>query len=51
MTGMETEEDAFVLPDDYGDGMVDHDDTGGDDMEWTEWSERAVGHAAQKGKF
>jgi len=54
VTGMETEEnafDAFAVPepiDDYGDGMVDHD-TGGDDMDRTEWSERAVGHAAQGG--
>jgi len=54
LTGMETEEnafDAFAVPepiDDLGEGMVDHD-IGGDDMDRTEWSERAVGHAAQGG--
>ena len=52
---METEEnafDAFAVPepiDDLGDGMVDHD-VGGDDMDRTEWSERAEGHAAQGGE-
>ena len=55
VTGMETEEnafDAFAVPepiDDLGDGMVDHD-VGGDDMDRTEWSERAEGHAAQGGE-
>jgi len=54
LTGMETEEnafDAFAVPepiDDLGEGMVDHD-IGGDDMDRTEWSERAVGHAAEGG--
>jgi len=54
VTGMETEEnafDAFAVPepiDDLGDGMVDHD-MGGDDMDRSEWSERAVGHAGQGG--
>jgi hypothetical protein len=33
-----------------GEGMVDVD-TGGDDMDRTEWSLRAVGHAAQRGSF
>ena len=40
--------DAFAVPepiDDYGDGMADHD-TGGDDMDRSDWSERALGHAA-----
>jgi len=38
--------DAFAVPepiDDLGDGMVDHDI--GDDMDRSEWSEKAVGHA------
>jgi len=54
VTGMETEEnafDAFAVPepiDDLGDGMVDHD-MGGDDMDRSEWSERAVGHVGQGG--
>ena len=54
MTGMETEEnafDAFAVPepiDDLGDGMVDHD-AGVDDMDRSEWSERAVGHVAEGG--
>ena len=38
------------LIDDFGEGMVDMD-TGGDDMDRTEWSLRAVGHAAQRGSF
>eukprot|EP00092_Neocalanus_flemingeri_P006979 GFUD01007533.1.p1 GENE.GFUD01007533.1~~GFUD01007533.1.p1 ORF type:complete len:751 (+),score=265.35 GFUD01007533.1:57-2309(+) len=52
--GMENEEnafDAFAVPepiDDYGDGMADQD-TGGDDMDRSEWSERALGHAAVEG--
>ena len=36
--------------DDFGEGMVDMD-TNGDDMDRTEWSERATGHAAQGGNF
>jgi len=54
VTGMETEEnafDAFAVPepiDDLGDGMVDHD-AGVDDMDRSEWSERAVGHSAEGG--
>ena len=38
--------DAFAVPepiDDLGDGMADHDV--GDDMDRSEWSEKAVGHA------
>ena len=56
VSGMETEDnafDAFAVPepiDDFGEGMVDMD-TGGDDMDRTEWSERATGHAAQGGNF
>ena len=49
--------DAFAVPEPVDDdGMVDHDhdgDPGLDEMERTEWSERAVGHtaAAQKPGF
>lgn len=53
VTEMETEENAFAVPepiDDFGEGMVDMD-TGGDDMDRTEWSERAVGHVAQGGNL
>jgi len=52
--GMENDEnafDAFAVPepiDDYGEGMLDHD-TGGDDMDRSEWSERALGHAPAEG--
>jgi len=54
VTAMETEEnafDAFAVPepiDDLGEGMVDHD-TALDDMERSEWSEKAVGQAAVGG--
>ena len=53
MHDMETDAnavDAFAVPDDYDDDMVDHD-TGGDDRDCTDWSERAVGHAAREGNF
>jgi len=43
--------DVFAVPeplDDLGDGMVDHD-IGGDDMDRSDWSERALGRAAAPG--
>merc|ERR1719422_957255 len=51
VTGMETEEnafDAFAVPepiDDLGEGMVDQD-TALDDIDRSEWSEKAVGERA-----
>ena len=49
MEGNENAFDAFAVPEPIDDdGMVDldHDHDGMDDMERTEWSERALGHAA-----
>ena len=49
LEGNENAFDAFAVPEPIDDdGMVDldHDQDGMDDMERTEWSERALGHAA-----
>merc|ERR1719189_3460400 len=49
MEGNENAFDAFAVPepiDDDGIVDLDHDHDGMDDMERTEWSERALGHAA-----